>query len=112
MATPIFYTGDTWPPLTGTAKDADGAAVDLSSADSIRMIALGKSSADTIAGTAAFDSDGSDGKWKYTWAADDLSTADTYTPELEVTWADDTTPAKIETFRDDSQTFIVKADND
>lgn len=121
MATPVYYTGDTWPPITGVAKDANGTAVDISSADSFRMVA--KSGANVIAGTAAFcdpsrpravaaTGDGTDGVWEYTWAADDLSASGTYIPELEVTWDDSSTPPKIETFRDESQSFIVRDDND
>ena len=116
MATPEYYTGDTWPPLTGTAK-TNGTAVNLSYADSMRMIAKGAASLDIIAGTATFCTvpngglgDGTDGKAQYLWAADDLTVADTYTPELEVTWDAISSPPKIETFR--LGTFLVLADND
>lgn len=110
MATPIYYTGDTWPPITGTCKDANGTAVDLSTSDSLRFVA--KSGSTVITGTAAFNTDGIDGKWKYTWAAADLTTAGSYVPEIEVTWDSASTPVKIETFRDDNQTFTVATDND
>lgn len=106
MATPVYYTGDTWPPLSGTA------VADLSTADSIRMIAKLNAGATVIAGTASFITDGSDGAWEYPWGASDLTVAGTYTPEIEVTWDALSSPPKIETFRDDAVTFLVKADND
>jgi hypothetical protein len=112
MVTPEYYTGDTWPPLTGAATDADGAALDLSSADGLRMIAKAASGATVIEGAAANLTDGTDGKWSYTWAADDLSVAGSYCPELEITWDESSSPPKIETCRDDAVTFLVKADND
>jgi hypothetical protein len=112
MATPVYYTGDTWPPMTGTVKDSTGAAVDISSADSLRMVAKISGAATVIEGAAANLTDGTDGKWEYTWAADDLSVAGDYVPEIEVTWDNASTPPKIETFRDDSQKFTVRADND
>lgn len=108
MAVPVYYTGDTWPPLSGTAKDASGVAVDLSTSTSMRMVAKQVDGAAVIAGTAAFVSTGSDGKWKYVWQSGDLATAASYCPELEVTWG----TGRIETFRDDAVTFLVKADND
>jgi hypothetical protein len=114
MAQPVFYTGDTWPPLQGIAKDASGAAVPLAGASSYRMIAKGTTAA-VIAGTAVLrdpsrggDGVGTDGKWEYIWGAGDLAAADTYVPEIEVTWS----TGKIETFRTDTETFLVKADND
>lgn len=119
---PVYYTGDTWPPLTGTAKDANGTPVDLSTADSMRVISKGsKQSPTTIAGTAVFATsdvvpgatgDGTDGNWMSPWGAADLTDPDSYIPELEVTWDAASTPPKVETFRDDSITFLVKADND
>ena len=114
MPTPEYYTGDTWPPLVMTAKDAAGVAVDISAADSLRMIAKlsGGGPTDVIEGVATNLTDGINGKAEYTWAADDLTAAASYVPELEVTWDALSTPPQIETFRDDAVTFLVKADND
>lgn len=116
MAEPVYYTGDTWPPL-GMNATANGTAVDLSVADSLRMIAKQTGGADIIAGTASYtavarggNGTGTDGKAEYFWAADDLTLAAGYTPELEVTWDALSSPPKIETFRND--TFTVLADND
>ena len=117
MATPTYYTGDTWPPLTGTCMTVAGTAASLATMDSLRMIAKGNSTGTVIAGSAAFcaaehggNGAGTDGKFQYLWDADDLTVADTYTPELEVTWDALSSPPKIETFRLD--TFVVLADND
>lgn len=112
MATPVYYTGDTWPPMTGTVKDSAGVAVDISTADSLRMIAKRSGGVELIDGVATNNTDGVDGKWKFTWAADDLTVAGDYVPEIEVTWDNLSTPPKIETFRDDTQKFTVLADND
>lgn len=114
MATPVFYTGDNWPPLQGTVKDANGAVVDISTAVSLRMVA--KLTATIIAGTAVKrdasrggDGVGTDGKWEYVWGTSDLDTAGVgWIPEIEVTWPS----SKIETFRTDTETFTIKADND
>jgi hypothetical protein len=113
MANPVYYTGDTWPPLSGTVKDAGGNAVNISTATSIRMVA--KSGATIITGATANDDDGSNpnrGRWHYNWAAADLSVAGDYIPEIEVTWDAVSSPPKIETFRLDTEKFTVKADND
>lgn len=117
MATPIYYTGDTWPPLGMTATDSAGVPVDLSSSDSLRMIAKQNSGADLIVGVPVFTDpdrggtgDGTDGKSEYFWAIDDLSIVAAYTPELEVTWDAGSSPPRIETFRQDA--FNVLADND
>lgn len=117
MATPVYYTGDTWPPLGMTAQNAAGADVDLSTADGLRMIAKQVGGNDIIAGVAEYTDparggtgDGTDGQAEYMWEIDDLTIADTYTPELEVTWDAGSSPPKIETFKLD--TFIVLADND
>src|SRR4051812_10826056 len=109
MATPVFYTGDNWPPLQGTVKDADGVVVSIATAVSMRMVA--KLSANIIAGTAVKrdathggDGTGADGKWEYIWAAGDLDTAGVgWIPEIEVTWPS----SKVETFRTDSETFTI-----
>lgn len=119
MATPEYYTGDTWPPLGMVATNAAGAPVDLSSAASFRMIAkqLLPVGVDIIDGPAVFmdpdrggTGDGTDGQMEYFWTASDLTIVASYTPELEVTWDALSTPPKIETFKLD--TFVVKADND
>jgi hypothetical protein len=119
MATPEYYTGDTWPPLTGTAKNAAGNPQDISSADSLRAISKRVGGTEVIAGTAVFKEvvhggagNGTDGEWQYVWDADDLTLAGEYIPELEVTWDELSSPPKVETFRLDSEKFIVHADND
>lgn len=119
MATPEWYTGDTWPPISFTVKDALGAAVDVSTSDSLRFIAKVDGGADVIAGAAAFcavefggTADGTDGKVQYEWAAGDTDIPGDWIPECEVTWDELSTPPKIETFRLDSEKFVIKADND
>jgi hypothetical protein len=114
MAIPEYFTGDTWPPLSGTVKDASDAAVNISGATSIRMIAKRSGGTEVIAGTATIVDDSTTpnrGKWTYEWASSDLSVAGSYVPEIEVTWPGGP-PTRIETFRTDSETFTVKADND
>lgn len=114
MATPIFYTGDNWPPLQGTVKDAAGVVVNISTMVSLRMVA--KMASTTIEGAAVLrdvsrggDGTGADGKWEYVWGVGDLDVAGVgFLPEIEVTWPS----SKIETFRTDTETFTIKADND
>lgn len=118
-ATCIFYTGDTWPPLTGTIRNASGIAQSLASAASFRTVSKMSGATPVIQGAATYcptafggTGNGSDGKWAYFWAADDLALAGSYVPEVEVTWDAASTPARIETFRDSTEFFVVLADND
>lgn len=114
MATPVFYTGDNWPPLQGTVKDADGVVVSIATAVSMRMVA--KLATDVIEGVAVKrdatrggDGIGTDGKWEYVWALTDLDIPGVgWIPEIEVTWPS----SKVETFRTDTETFTIKTDND
>lgn len=114
LATPVFYTGDTWEPLKATAVDANGNAVNISTATSVRMVAKRTGGAEVITGTTVNLDDGQPanrGRWSYTWASGDLAVAGDYVPELEVTWPGGP-PTRIQTYRTDTEKFVVKADND
>lgn len=114
---PEYKTGDTWPPISGIVLDKDGNAVDIHLAVSARFVAKGKGGTPaTIAGIVDIVDDGTvplRGKYTYEWAAGDLTQADTYEAELEVTWS--TVPLKIQTFpssKGNNPTFVVTADLD
>jgi hypothetical protein len=112
MAVPEYRTGDNYPPITGTVTDGAGAAVNISTAVSVRFVAV--SGATVITGSTT-NLDVGDvptrGTWRYSWGASDLSVAATYEFEIEVTWPS----SKIQTFPSSklrAPTFLVTADND
>jgi hypothetical protein len=114
---PEYKTGDTFPPISGVARDESGNPVDIHLAESARFVAKGKGPTPaTISGAVTIVDDGTvplRGKYTYNWAPTDLSVADTYEAELEVTWT--TVPLKIQTFpsnKANNPTFIVTADLD
>src|SRR4051794_40749301 len=88
---------DTWPPLRGAASDANG-LVDLSTADSIKLIL--KSGATVVGGAVeVIDPPDEDGmNWQYNWQTADVITAGTFSGELEVTWDEGTSPPEVQSF--------------
>lgn len=97
MAT--IKAGDTWPPLRGTASDADG-TVDLTAADSMILILKHSSGTPLLEVTPeAIDPVANDGfNWRYVWAAGDTDVIGDYSVELEVTWDSLSTPPEVQTF--------------
>lgn len=86
---------DTWPPITGRAQDASGAALPLATADQVLFLMRIPGSGTLVFGTATVidppDVDGNN--WEYEWAAGDTTQAGTYNAELEITW----TAGRVET---------------
>ncbi len=103
--------GQTYPHIEGMASDSTGAAVDLSSAESLELIGI--SGTHVIGGAATpiwppiADPDGAHfWNWEYTQDDSDVSVAGEYSIYLKVTWATD----EIEYFPDDgSETLTIQA---
>jgi hypothetical protein len=80
---------DTWPPLRATLLDGEGDPLDLSTADTIRILLAGPITIKT--GPAAIVGDPTDGVVEYEWQGAegedpaDLHTAGEYKGEFEVT---------------------------
>jgi hypothetical protein len=109
-----YKTGDSYPPIRGTVKDNTGAAVAISTATTVRMIAKRVGGTETVTGATVKLDDGSTplrGRWEYQLATSDLAVAGDYEVELEVTWPG----GKIETFPDNQSrnpVITVSADLD
>lgn len=117
MADPKYKTGDTWPPLSGTATD-DGGAVNISTADSLRVV-LKLDSPPTTKSLPATNLDvgtpETRGKWEAPLAADTWDNPGDWETELEVTWDNTATPPEIETYpndKDNNPLVHVTADLD
>jgi hypothetical protein len=111
MADVTIKTGDTYPPLEYTL-DNDGAPVNLTAADSVRLI-LKHTDTDTVIEGAANVDDAAAGDVSYDWAAGDTDEAGEYEGEWEVTWDAGATPPLIQTFPNDSYFSLeMKADLD
>jgi hypothetical protein len=83
---------DTWPPLRAQLKDGDGEPLDLSTADTVRILLEGEETKLKIkAGPAAIVGAPEDGEVEYEWQGPegedpaDLHTADRYKGEFEIT---------------------------
>jgi len=83
---------DTAPAISGTCKDADDAAKNLTSA-TVRFHML-DDDGETVVDEAATLTDAANGIVSYAWAAADTDTAGGFRGEFEVTYSDST----IETF--------------
>jgi hypothetical protein len=92
-------TGDTYPPL-GAVLDDDGTPVDLTAADSVRLILKLESPSTVVEGAAAVTS-AAGGAVEYEWAAGDTDQAGEYQGEWEVTWDAGSTPPSVQTFPND-----------
>lgn len=83
---------DTWPPLSAVLKDGEGNPLDLTTADTIRILLAGSITIKT--GPAAIVGDPKDGTVEYEWQGAegedpaDLHTAGEYKGEFEITYED------------------------
>lgn len=108
--------GDTWPPITGTVRDADG-PVPLGGADEVLLV-LRSDDRRVEAVVAVVDPDArrgepDAGKWSYTWQDGDTAYAGTYAVEIQVTWDAATTPPRIQTFPNSAgENETLTIDND
>lgn len=104
MADPKYKTGDTWPPLSGTVSD-DGGPVNISTADSLRVI-LKLDSPITTKSLPATNLDvgtpETRGKWEAPLAIDTFDNPGEWDAEVEVTWDGTSTPPEIETYPNDA----------
>lgn len=104
MADPKYKTGDTWPPLSGTVSD-DGGPVNISTADSLRVV-LKLDNPVTSKSLPATKLDvgtpETRGKWEAPLAADTFDNPGEWDAEVEVTWDNATTPPEIETYPNDA----------
>lgn len=101
MATPTMKTGDTWPPLRGSAADADG-LLSLVDADAVNVLIRHRSSGTLITGAAEVidppeEEAGNLYNWRYHWAEGDLDAIGDYQIELEIVWNDATDPPRVQT---------------
>lgn len=103
MADPKYKTGDTWPPLSGTVSD-DGGPVNISTADSLRVV-LKLDNPVTTKSIPATNLDvgtpETRGKWEAPLEVDTFDNPGDWDAELEVTWDNNTTPPEIETYPND-----------
>lgn len=100
MADYTLKQDDTYPALTAVLSDQVG-AVDLSTADSVKLIMKHESGTPVVIGTCAVASPqtgGNVGKVTYDWTASDTATAGSYDLEFQVTW----NVGDVETFPNDS----------
>lgn len=83
----VYYTqNDRLPELTITLYDEDGAVVDLSSATiTFSMVNKIDGNVKLNKQSCSLVTDGSDGKFKYSWASGDLDTAGIFLGEFEIT---------------------------
>lgn len=89
-----FYIkeGDTLPVLTGTIRDANGAAQDLTNATAV-VFKMRKKNATALlvqTGVASILSPASDGRVSYAWGADAARVAGDYEAEFEAVFANGT----------------------
>ena len=115
MAVPEYRSGDTWPAITGTVLDGASAAVNISTAISIKFVGWLQPAGATVIGTSGTVTNlddgtvGNRGKWSYLWGPTDLAVVGTYEVEIEVTW----TTGKVESFpssKSRASTYIVTGD--
>lgn len=94
----IFYIkqNDTSPSMLATLQDADGNAIDLTSAN-VRFHMRKISSSEVVVDNAAYVVTADEGLVRYDWQSDDTASIGSYLAEFEVTYADGT----IETFPND-----------
>jgi len=90
----IFYIkqGDTLPVMTGTVRDANGAAQDLTNATSttFKLRKKGTTALVTLTGSASIISPNADGRISYAWGSGDTATSGDYEAEFETLFSDGT----------------------
>ena len=90
----IFYIkkGDRLPVMTGTVRDSNGAAQDLTNATSItfKMSKKGTTALKTLTGVASIISPNSEGRVSFAWGSGDTSEAGEYEAEFETFFSDGT----------------------
>jgi hypothetical protein len=100
---------DTFPVLTAILSDQVG-PVDLTAADSVKMIMKHSTGTPVVTGTCTIvtpQSGANQGKVTYDWVPADTSTTGTYDVEFQVTW----NPGDIETFPNSGyKSLEIKAD--
>lgn len=96
--------------LTVVLKDADGNAVDLTAATSIRFHMFTSAGVQKIDADAVKNADqvGHKGEVTYTWQAADTDTAGEYNAEWEVTW----NTGKPQTFPNTPNKFFIQVTKD
>lgn len=109
MADYSLKQNDTYPVLTAILSDQLG-AVDLTTADSVKLIMKMASPPTTVIGTCVIatpQTGGNVGKVTYDWQASDTATVGEYQAEFEVTW----NVGDVETFPNDSYKTIEIVDD-
>ena len=96
MASQI-HVGDVGTQLIGTVKDS-GAAVDISSASLLQMF-IKKPDSTSMTKTASLNSDGTDGKMKYTSVSGDFDQVGVYKIQGKVTIGSATYYSSISSFK-------------
>lgn len=89
MVTVIRKQNDTLPPIRLQCVDADGVAVSLAAASSLRFIVQDETGTNIIDAAATADADqvNNKGWWSYTIQAGDLATAGRFLFEMEIDFA-------------------------
>ena len=86
MATTTIKRGSTTPALTASLVDANGAAINLTTATSVTMVMRSQSGVAPSTSATATITNAATGAVSYTWTAQDTSTAGRYDVEWVVNW--------------------------
>lgn len=78
--------GDRLPVLTATLKDADGVAIPLGTATSVKFLMASKTTGTLKVDANATIVDAAAGQISYAWGANDTDTPGTYQCEFEILW--------------------------
>ena len=84
MADRTLKKGDTWPPLRATLT-VDGEPLDLTTADSVTMIAVGPEN--TLTATLTVLEPATAGRVEHEWEAGETDEVGTHTVEFKVIWS-------------------------
>lgn len=86
MARIVIKQGDLRPSISATLTDSTGAAIDLTSATSVKFIMKSPTSSSAKISTAGVIETAASGIVSYTWNGTDTDTVGTYNAEFEVDW--------------------------